>query len=103
MKEKIVIWWGRFDENYSRNRILRQQFVKLGYKIIDFKPRISCLGFYEALLTLKIKPDFIWVPCFRHRDVKSAGKWSNKINVPLIFDPLISVWDKKIREKNITN
>jgi len=99
MKEKIVIWWGRFDGNYSRNRILRQQFVKLGYKIIDFKPRISCLGFYEALLTLKIKPDFIWVPCFRHRDVKSAGKWSNKINVPLIFDPLISVWDKKIREK----
>ena len=60
MKEKNVIWCGRFDENYSRNRILRQQFVKLGYKIIDFKPSVSCLGFYEALLTLKIKPDFIW-------------------------------------------
>ena len=99
MKKKIVMWWGRFDESYSRNRILRHQFLKLGYKIIDFKPIVSCLGFYEAFIILKIKPDFIWVPCFRHRDVKSASKWANKLNVPVIFDPLISVWDKKIREK----
>jgi len=98
--KKIILWWGRFDENYSRNRILRNQMKKLGYQIIDFKPLISCLGYLQAFISIKFIPALIWVPCFRHRDLKCAAKWANRNKIPIIFDPLISSWDKKINEQS---
>ena len=97
---KKVLWWGRFDEDYSRNRILKSAFNAIGYDVIPFIPLISGFGFIEALFRLKIIPDLIFVPCFRQRDIKSAYKWSRKINKPLIIDPLISQWDKQINERN---
>ena len=45
---KKVLWWGRFDADYSRNRILRKLFLSLDWEIIDFKPRIGALGDVEA-------------------------------------------------------
>ena len=97
--KKIILWWGRFDNNYSRNRILRNLMVKLGYQIVDFKPFISKFGSFQAKFSINVKPSLLWVPCFRHRDLKSALKWACKEKIPLIFDPLISSWDKKINEQ----
>ena len=97
--KKIILWWGRFDNNYSRNRILRNLMAKLGYQIIDFKPLISKFGSFQAKFSIKVKPSLIWVPCFRHRDLNSAFKWACNEKIPLIFDPLISTWDKKINER----
>ena len=97
--KKTIIWWGRSDHKYSRNRILRKILIKLGFSIVDFYPYISSLGYYEALLKIKYTPEAIWVPCFRHRDIISAHLFAKKYDVPLIFDPLISSWDKKINEK----
>jgi|TARA_B110000967_G_C18888761_1_gene565860 glycosyltransferase involved in cell wall biosynthesis len=100
MNKKTILWWGRFDPNYSRNSIIRQHLRDLNYKIIDFRPLVSRFGFIEAILRGIEKPDLVWVPCFRHRDIISARKWSKKLNIKLLFDPLISSWDKKIYEKN---
>jgi glycosyltransferase involved in cell wall biosynthesis len=100
---KKIIWWGRSDYNYSRNRIIRKIFYDLGYEIIDFFPLISSLGYYEAFLRTIAYSSFVWVPCFRHRDLNSAYKWSKKNNIPLIFDPLISSWDKSINERKKFN
>jgi glycosyltransferase involved in cell wall biosynthesis len=98
--KKIILWWGRFDENYSRNRILRNQMKILGYHIIDFKPLISKLGYLQAFISIKSIPSIIWVPCFRHRDLKNAARWAARKKIPIIFDPLISSWDKKINEQS---
>jgi len=98
--KKTILWWGRFDENYSRNRILRQQMKRLGYQIIDFKPLISNLGYLQAFISVRFIPSLIWVPCFRHRDLQSAAKWAAKNKISIIFDPLISSWDKKINEQS---
>ena len=57
---------------------------------------MSSIGFLEAILKRIEKPDLIWVPCFRHRDIPSAKKWSEKLNIKLLFDPLISSWDKEV-------
>jgi glycosyltransferase involved in cell wall biosynthesis len=73
---------------------------KLGYQIIDFKPLISKLGYFQAFISIKSIPSIIWVPCFRHRDLKNAAKWAAKKKIPIIFDPLISSWDKKINEQS---
>ncbi len=94
-----LLWWGRFDPDYSRNRIIRKILHESGYKITDFRPRISPLGGIESLLARLKKPDAVWVPAFRQRDFHPARRYADKNRIPLIYDPLISGWDKAIYER----
>jgi glycosyltransferase involved in cell wall biosynthesis len=95
-----VLWWGRSDREYSRNRIVRQSFLDLGWTFRYFHPFISQLGLYEAYLRRLQRPDLVWVPCFRHKDIMSASHWADKWRAPLIIDPLISAFEKEVYEKN---
>ncbi len=95
-----VLWWGRSDREYSRNRMVSKFFVDLGWTLRYFHPFISQLGLCEAYLRRLKRPDLVWVPCFRHKDIISASHWANKWRVPLIIDPLISAFEKEVYEKN---
>jgi len=95
-----ILWWGRFDPDYSRNRILRSLLIECGYDLQDFTPRSSFFGTIEAAFTRITKPAAVWVPSFRQRDYSAARRFADKHGIPLVFDPLISAWDKAVFERN---
>lgn len=94
-----VLFWGRTDRNYSRNRIVCELFADLGWQVDFFHPLSSRTGLIEAFMRPLQRPTLIWVPCFRHRDMLSASFWARKWQVPLVFDPLISAYEKEVFER----
>ena len=95
-----LVWWGRSDTNYSRNRVMRELLQDLGWKIIDFHPRLSVIAHWEAAWKNLPAADLIWVPCFRQRDMPSALRFARRQGTPVVFDPLISAYDKQVNEQH---
>ena len=94
-----VLWWGRSDPGYSRNRIVLRLLSDLGWNVASYHPIASQFGLFEAYLRRLRRPDLIWVPCFRQRDMASATHWARKWGVPIVADPLISAYEKEVFER----
>lgn len=96
---QTILWWGRSDREYSRNRLVLSLLKDLGWGVDFFHPASSPLGLIESFFRRPRKPDMIWVPCFRQSDVASAAHWADKWDIPLLIDPLISAYQKEVYER----
>ena len=96
-----VLFWGRFDPGYSRNRVYISLFKELGWEVEIFQVKIwPRFGDIEALFRgPSKKPDLVWVPVCRQRDILAACRWAHARGIKVIFDPMISAWDKKVLEQ----
>ena len=96
-----VLFWGRFDPGYSRNRVYISLFKELGWEVEIFQVKIwPRFGDIEALFRgPSARPDLVWVPVCRQRDILAACRWAHARGIKVIFDPMISAWDKKVLEQ----
>lgn len=98
---RILVWGreGNYGPDYPRNRVVFAAMRELGHEVDLFRPKLSLLADIEYALRKLPRPDVLWVPCFRQRDLPAAARHARREGVPLVFDPLISAWDKQVHER----
>ncbi len=101
MKKKVLIWgrYGNYGPDYPRNRVIESVLRGLGCEVSRFLPTLSATADIEYALRRGPRPDLVWVPCFRQRDLAAAARYARRQRIPLVFDPLISAYDKQVNEK----
>jgi glycosyltransferase involved in cell wall biosynthesis len=103
MGAKRVLFWGRFDHGYSKNRVNAAAFRELGWEVDYFDVKWCCrFGDVEAWLrglSRRPLPDLVFVPVCRQRDIAAACRWAHRRGIKVLFDPMISAWDKKVLEQ----
>ncbi|MEG1480091.1 MAG: glycosyltransferase [Kiritimatiellia bacterium] len=105
MATKTVLWWGRFDPKYSRNRVYIRLFKELGWEVVHYDVKWCCaFGDIEYVFRgPRCDADLLWIPVARQRDVNAACRWAHRRGLPVAFDPMISAWDKKVLEQKKWN
>ena len=100
---KRVLFWGRFDHGYSKTRVNAAAFRALGWEVDYFDVKWCCrFGDVEAFfrgLDRRPRPDLVLVPVCRQRDIAAACRWAHRRGIKVLFDPMISAWDKKVFEQ----
>ncbi|MGD9871952.1 MAG: glycosyltransferase [Thauera sp.] len=106
MKKNVLIWgrYGNYGPDYPRNRVIESVLRSLGCEVSRFLPTLSAAADIEYALRNILqrgpRPDLVWVPCFRQRDLAAAARYARRHHIPLVFDPLISAYDKQVNEKH---
>ena len=100
---KKVLFWGRFDPAYSRNRVYAALFRELGWEVdyffVKWFPKFGDVEAALRGLNRRTPPDLVWVPVCRQRDILAACRWAHRRGIKVLFDPMISAWDKKVLEQ----
>lgn len=91
-----VCFFGAYDPEYPRNRILREGLKRAGVGVVEARVRerrawLRYPALTAAFLRTGRAADVLLVPEFRHKDVPLARRLAGKRRV--VFDPLVSRWD----------
>lgn len=103
-----VCYFGAYDPTYARNYVIRKGLEANGVKVQEcwVSPSLQTIERYRALLwrfnELKVPLSALIVAEVNHYLVPLARYLSRKKgNIPLIFDPFISLYDTAVRDRQI--
>src|SRR6185503_11567178 len=94
-----VCCFGGYDPGYPRNRIVRSGLAAAGFDVVEARATAKRAwsrwpALASAWARVAKRTDVVLVPEFRHKDVPLAR--AVKGTRPLVFDPLVSRWDRAI-------
>src|SRR5215218_8445478 len=93
--------FGHFDPGYSRNRILAKALRRAGASVLEICDRRRFLARTPRLASAgwTANPDVILVGFPAHSDVATAKLVSLRRRVPVVFDPLVSLWETNVLDR----
>lgn len=97
--KKTVLFWGNYDADYSRNRIIAWAFQQLGWQINSYRSNKPRWAYLKARVTGVSKPDLVFVPAFCQKDILPAIRFARYHHIPVMADPLISLYDTRVFER----
>lgn len=100
-----VCFFGGYDPHYPRSDVIRKGLGRLGVEVSECRAseRSKVFVRYPVLLSRYARAarafEAIFVPEFRHKDVPLARAISSLSGKLCVFDPLVSRYDTKIRDR----
>jgi glycosyltransferase involved in cell wall biosynthesis len=102
-----VCYFGSYQENYSRNHIIRRGLKENAVKVLECNvPFEAGLRFWKRYArlsalhrTLKNDYDYLFVAEMNHKNMPIAYLLSKIYKKPLIFDPFISRFDSNVNDR----
>lgn len=92
---KILIT-GNYERNYNRTIILLEGLEKKGVELIEYPYKKFNSTIKKELKAKSLEADVVFIPSFLYRNVKEVKK---VVSIPVIFDPLISIYMTKVFDK----
>lgn len=99
-----VAFFGAFDPDYPRCRVLAESLAARGVEISHIHarpgtaPLVRELTLFAQWAAHARGLRAMLVPAFGHRDVPLASLLGRRTGVPVIFDPLVSRWDTQVMD-----
>lgn len=103
-----VCYFGSYDPQYPRNKIVREGLALNEVEVLEcnvpFSQKRRLADRYQQLLskwkTIRTKkPDVLILPEFNHKNWPLAACIARKAGIPLVFDPLVSVYNTNIEDR----
>ena len=103
LKGLRICYFGHYDPDYSRNRILRKALERAGAEIIEVNCRARGLLRFANLFirAMRRKFDLMLVGFPGHTDMPNARLICSMKNVPLIFDAFVSLYDSNVFDRGL--
>ena len=98
-----ICYFGRYNPRYSRNRILIKALARAGARVVQVQSADLGAGHYLSLLreALKLTFDVLIVGFPAHADVPLGRLVCALRRRPLIFDPLVSLYDSAVWDRQL--